>query len=183
MFYAADVVNGGLRHRVFCSLEDPAPQAALWWLSMDGIYRDCRELEGPPLGVLPDSPPAEADPCQPTADALVHPKYKLPAHCFAYVGDASDPHTWHLPYLNADGSPDVRRLPKAVQTIVSNYRGAHVNSVPESAIPDVLVRLACTAASLGKLPDQTAVPAPAYVQLVAALEQLDRLDEVRHGVA
>jgi hypothetical protein len=183
MFYAADVVNGGPRHRVFCSLEDPAPQAALWWLSVDGIYRDCPEPEGPPFGVLPGPPAAEADLYQATADELIHPKYKLPARCFAYVGDASDPHTWHLPYLNADGSPDVRRLPKAVQTIVSNYRGAHVNSVPESAISDVLVRLARTAASLGKLPDQTPVPAPAYVRLVAALEQLGRLDEVRHEVA
>ena len=178
MLYAADVVNGGLRDRVFCSLEDSTPQTALWWISKDGIYRECRDLDGCSLGVLPESPAAVADNCQVSADALLHPKYKLPARCFAYVGDASDTRTWYLPYLSSDGSPDVRRLPKAVQAIVSNYRGAHVKGVPESAIPDVLVRLGRTAASLGKLPDRSATAAPAYVQLAAALDQLGRLDDV-----
>jgi hypothetical protein len=70
------------------------------------------------------------------------------------------------------------RLPKAIQAILSNYRGARAGSIPEPAIPDVLVRLACAACSLGKLPHQTAQPAPAYVQLVAALEQLERFGEV-----
>lgn len=101
----------------------------------------------------------------------MHPKYRLPARCFGYVGDASDPHTWHLPYLCADGSVDLRRLPKAVQAILSNYRGAHVTSIPESAIPDVLVRLADAANRAGKMPGQTADPAAAYMQLAQALEQ------------
>ncbi len=37
--------------------------------------------------------------------------------------------------------PTLRRLPKAIQAILSNYRGAHVTSIPENAIPDVLHRL------------------------------------------
>jgi hypothetical protein len=67
------------------------------------------------------------------------------------------------------------RLPKAIQAILSNYRGAHVSSVPEAAIPEVLVTLARTARQLGKLPVNGPCGAPAYVQLQEALEQLGRL--------
>jgi hypothetical protein len=35
---------------------------------------------------------------------------------------------------------------------LSNYRGAHVSSVPEAASPEVLVTLARTAHAPGKLP-------------------------------
>ena len=54
-----------------------------------------------------------------------------------------------------------------------------MSSVPEEAIPEVLVTLARTACQLGKLP-VTAGPgaARAYVQLQQALEQLDRLTDV-----
>lgn len=178
MLYAADVAHGGLRDRVFCSLDHPEPQESLWWLSMDGIYRP-RTPGDAALRLLPDAPAPEPAPDAQPTDQLLHPKYTLPASCFAYVGDATDPRTWHLPYLCADGTVDARRLPKAVQSILSNYRGAHLTSVPESAIPDVLVRLACAAGSLGKLPDQTPDPAPAYVTLAAVLEQLGRLEAVR----
>lgn len=179
MLYGADVSHGGLCDRVFCSLAHPSPPLALWWLSVDGIYRPPAELADAGLQFLPETtvpvPRVDAE----CTEQLLHPKYKLPARCFAYAGDAVDPHTWHLPYLNADGSVDARRLPKAVQAILSNYRGAHLSTVPECDIPDVLVRLACAARSLGKLPDQTAEPAPAYVRLAAALEQLDRLAEAQ----
>jgi hypothetical protein len=181
MLYAADVGHDGLRDRVFCSLEHSEPQDSLWWLSMDGIYRQRDELGDAALRLLPEASGAGPDPGNEPGDQLVHPKYMLPARCFAYVGSAADPHTWHLPYLNADGSVDTKRLPKAVQAILSNYRGAHVSTVPESDIPDVLVRLACGARSLGKLPGQTSEPAPVYVQLIAALEQLGRLDAVSDG--
>lgn len=40
MLYAADIRNGGSRDRVFCSLEDQEPPQSLWWLSIDGIYRE-----------------------------------------------------------------------------------------------------------------------------------------------
>jgi hypothetical protein len=66
-------------------------------------------------------------------------------------------------------------VPKAIQAILSNYRGAHVGSVPEAAIPEVLVTLARTAHHLGKLPANGPGTARAYVQLQEALEQLDRL--------
>lgn len=74
-------------------------------------------------------------------ETVLHPKYKLPAQCFAYVGEPANPVTWKLPYLHADGTVDLARLPKAIQAILSNYRGARVTSIPENAIPDVLVRL------------------------------------------
>lgn len=178
MLYAADVSHGGPNDRVFCPLDDPEPQHALWWLSIDGIYRSRCEANDASLRLLPECAASETRAGLQSGDELLHPKYKLPAHCFAYVGDAAKTSTWHLPYLNVDCTPDVRRLPKAVGAILANYRGAHLNSVPEPDIPDVLVRLACAAAALGKLPDQCSAPAAAYVQLVAALEQLDRLSEI-----
>lgn len=108
---------------------------------------------------------------------LVHPKYRLPAQCFAYVGSAEDPKTWHLPYLVADGTPDLARLPKAIQAILSNYRGAHVNSVPEEAIPRSWSPWPRTAYSLGKLPASGAGTSRAYLQLQPAPEQLGRFAE------
>lgn len=178
MLYGADVVNGGLRDRVFCSLTEPAPPSVLWWLSVDGIYRQRDDVADAALQLLSAAGSDSAGPDPAAGTELLHPKYQLPCRCFAYVGSAADVRSWHLPYRNADGTVDTKRLPKAIQAILSNYRGAHLSSVPESAIPDVLVRLALAARSLGKLPDQTAEPARAYVQLVAALEQLDRIADV-----
>jgi hypothetical protein len=109
---------------------------------------------------------------------LLDSKYHLPARCFAYVGDASRPNTWHLPYRVADGSVDGRRLPKAIDAILSNYRGGHVTSIPERAIPDVLVCLARAAHELGRMPGQAPETAPTYVALAHALDQLGRQGEV-----
>jgi hypothetical protein len=172
LLYARDRVPGGHRDRVFVRLDQPEPPVDLWWLSVDGIYR---VPEGTAPRLLPSAvgEPADAAAC----DDLLHPKYRLPAACFGYVGDAGNPRTWHLPYLLADGRPDVKRLPKAVQAILSNYRGAHVSSVPENAIPEVLVTLGRTARRLGKLPTTPASPS-AYVQLQDALVQFDRLADV-----
>lgn len=178
MLYAADVEHGGLSDRIFVPLEcDEAPEA-LWWLSVHGIYRAPAEGERSPLGLLPESAEATGPPSMAPSDDLLHPKYKLPSACFAFVGDPNDPHSWHLPYLRGDGSIDTRRLPKAVQAILSNYRGARVGSVPEAAIPDVLVRLGRAAARAGKMPSTAMEPAAAYVRLEAALEQLNRIDEI-----
>jgi hypothetical protein len=96
--------------------------------------------------------------------ALLRPKYKLRAHRFAYVGSGSDPHTWSLPDCLESGAIGVRRLPKAIQAILSNYRGTKVSKIPEAAVPDVLVRPGRAAAAL---------------QLEAALDPLGRLAEVR----
>ena len=170
--YACDHIPGGHRDRLFVRLDQPEPPLDLWWLSTDGIYRPRGDAAGARLRLLPRAD----DRLSPTTDSaspcIVHPKYQLPAWCFAYVGSAADPKTWHLPYLLADGTPDPARLPKAIQAILSNYRGAHVSKVPEAAIPEVLVTLARTACKLGKLPVNEAASARAYVQLQDALEQL-----------
>ncbi|HEX5493069.1 MAG TPA: hypothetical protein VFX70_00660 [Mycobacteriales bacterium] len=174
LFYSADVVHGGLRDRVFVRLTDLVPPAGMWWVSVHGIYRPVAERPGPPV------PPVQAGPAEPPADGLLtHPKYHLPAACFGYVGSADRPGTWKLPYLLADGAVDARRLPKAIQAILSNYRGLKVGSVPESAVPDVLVRLGRAAVRVGRMPPECDEPAPIYQQLADVLDQLGRLDDIR----
>lgn len=176
MMYARDQVPGGHRDRVFARLDQPEPSSDLWWLSTDGIYRPRQDPSGAVLRLLPPAP-ASAAGLAAAGTAVAHPKYRLPAACFAYAGDASDPGTWSLPYLLADGTPDPARLPKAIQAILSNYRGTHLTAVPEAAIPEVLVTLARAAASLGKLPAATG-SARTYAQLQQTLDQLGRLSEV-----
>lgn len=178
MLYAADVEAGGLRDRAFVSLDAEEPPEALWWLSVHGIYRSRQECEDTTLDLLPAASKEESPSAPVSADVLLHPKYQVPAECFAYVGNAADPRTWKLPYRIATGDLDVRRLPKAIQAILSNYRGAKVRTVPEAAIPDVLVRLARAAAELGRMPFQCGEAAAVYAQLEAALAQIDRLHEV-----
>ncbi|MBX5456715.1 MAG: hypothetical protein IRZ31_07415 [Thermogemmatispora sp.] len=175
MLYAAHPRHGGLEDRVFASLTAVEPPLDLWWLSIHGIYRPRPAVLSPagtmePLRLLPETAPAltlEAE-----ATELVHPKYRLPAACFAYVGSPSRPETWKLPYRLADGSVDERRLPKAIQAILSNYRGTKVGGIPESDIPAVLLRLAEAATSLGRMPHQRGDAAEIYRQLADALEQL-----------
>ncbi|MGA9098529.1 MAG: hypothetical protein WB392_06315 [Methanotrichaceae archaeon] len=180
MLYAANIEHGGLKDRVFLSLESAKPMDALWWLSVHGIYRPREDQEDASPRLLPDAPEETGSEECSSDDALLHPKYKVPARCFAYVGDAGDTPTWKLPYCNLDGSIDVKRLPKAIQAILSNYRGANVSrsSIPEEAIPDVLVRLGCAAYRMGKMPGQSGEAAPVYQQLAEALEQFGRLGEV-----
>lgn len=176
MLYARDAIPGGHRDRALVRLDEPQAPADLWWLSVDGIYRQREDAEGAHLRLLP-----VMTECGATPDGLVHPRYRLPARCFAYVGSAAEPKTWRLPYLLADGTPDLARLPKAIQAILSNYRGARISSVPEPAIPEVLVTLGRTAWRLGKLPAASTGTAPVYLQLQDALEQLGRLAEVMPG--
>jgi hypothetical protein len=181
MLYAADIEHGGLQDRVFVSLESSEPQESLWWLSVYGIYQPREDTKDATLRLLPEIPQEETIETGLPYSALLHPRYGLPARCFGYVGDASDPRTWKLPYLLADGTADITRLPKAIGSILSNYRGLRVSSIPEKDIPDVLVRLACAAARVGKLPGQSGRISKTYRQLAEALEQLDRLDEVMSG--
>jgi len=70
------------------------------------------------------------------------------------------------------------RLPKAIQAILSNYRGARVSGIPEAVIPDVLLRLAGAAAKLGRMPHRDGKRVPVYQQLAEALEQLGQLGEI-----
>jgi hypothetical protein len=181
ILYAADIQHGGLRDRVFASLEVSQPCDSLWLLSREGIYRPCPQEPIAAVAALPDTPDG-AQPVPPAVatDQLLHPKYHIPAHCFAYVGDANRPATWKLPYCLADGHVDLKRLPKAIQAILSNYRGETVKKIPEAAIPDVLVRLAQAAARIGRMPRQCGDGADAYDQLARALEQTGRLGEIQN---
>ncbi len=121
------------------------------------------------IGDLPASAPIE----------LLHPKYKLPARCFAYVGDRVDTKTWKLPYLLSDGLPDLKRLPKAIQAVIGNYRGTNVTGIPERQLPDVLTKLGRAAVQAGKMPFQVKKTAAIYKQLEATLDKLGRLEEVK----
>jgi hypothetical protein len=67
-----------------------------------------------------------------------------------------------------------RMAPKEVPAVLSNYRGVKVSSVPERAIPDVLVRLAPAAASVGRMLHQWGDADPVHLQLAEALDQLRR---------
>lgn len=109
----------------------------------------------------------------------LHPNYKLPARCFAYVGNAADTKTWKLPYLLVDGRPDVKRLPRAIQAVITGYRGKKVSGIPGEQIPDVLTRLGRAAVRAGKMPFQDKNAAAIYRQLEATLEKVGRLEEVK----
>ncbi len=174
MLYAANLADGARVDRVFVSLCETVPPCDLWWLSVQGIWRSVDTGGSARLRLLPEEsikPQCSAE--EPgDSQALLHPKYRLPAPCFAYVGDYARPGTWKLPYLLADGTVDAKRLPKAVQCILSNYRGAKVSGIPETSIPAVLDRLAQAARHAGHMPPQACNPAPIYRQLSEALEQL-----------
>lgn len=178
LLYAADVVHGGLSDRIFARLDERQPDLSLWWLSEHGIYRERREHEDAVLRLLPEVQQVAVPEDAAAAETLLHPKYGVPATCFAYVGHASKTSTWKLPFCCADGTTDLRRLPKAIQAILSNYRGVRVSGIPESDIPEVLVRLGRAAAALGKMPGQGGECAPVYQALAEALDQEGRLPEV-----
>lgn len=178
LLYAADLLNGGLQDRVRLQLDatDFSPDA--WWLSVDGIYRPAIALAERAAPVASPAPDEPSTPESPAPAGLLHPKHKVPAECFAYVGDASKTATWKLPYRLADGSVDEQHLPGAIRAVLSNYRGTHIKTIPESAIGDVLVRLGKAAAEIRKLPGQTPKPLESYQQLYDALHQMQRLAEL-----
>ncbi len=105
--------------------------------------------------------------------------YKLPVSCFAYVGDEADTKTWKLPYLLIDGRPDLKRLPAAIEAVLTGYRGKKVSGISEDQVPDVLVRLGRAVAQAGKMPFQDGKAAAIYRQLQTLLEKLGLLDEVK----
>jgi hypothetical protein len=120
---------------------------------------------------IPTASPAANEP------SLLHPKYGLPALCFAYVGDANNPHTWKLPFLCADLRMDDKRLPKAIQALLSNYRGAQVTGIPHAALPGVLLKLARAADAAGRLPPNAVHAAPVYQELATVLAQRGLVDQ------
>jgi len=166
---AADLISGGRSVRAEADLSLPELDANLWWLSPDGVYRIPVPLPHPAAWM----PPPADEPTVPSAASVqLHPKYHLPVTCFAYVGSVTDPHTWRLPYLDAEGGIDHSRLPKAIQAVLTDYRGARIRGLPEEAVPLILRRLAAAAQRAGKMPPECLDPAPVYIQLSHVLLQI-----------
>jgi hypothetical protein len=181
MLYAADLAHPDvyeLHDRVFVPLDGAQPAEDLWWLSVDGIYRPRLDNAGTALDLLPHLPLAQSSLLDGEGTGLLHPKYNLPSACFAYVGNPARTGTWKLPYMLADGHIDEKRLPKAIQAVLSNYRGVGVQGLPEEAVPAVLLTLARAAHCLHRLPENGSPCAPVYQLLVDALDQLGKRGEV-----
>jgi hypothetical protein len=183
LFYAADIVSGGLKHRARLRLDHPTPCLDAFWVSVDDIYRVPEKRTEDPIPEPAIAAAASAETVQGVIVAaeayapLLHPKYKRPAECFAYVGDARNPHTWKLPYRLPNGMVDTKHLTGAIRSVISNYRGARVQ-IPEQAVPDVLMRLGKAVAEIGKMPGQASNPPQTYQQLYDVLRQIDRLKEI-----
>ena len=160
--YAFDLINGGCQERVAIHLDNNEFSEDLWWISVNGIYRPRKNYQ-PTLNQHGNSLILDHEP--------LHPKYKLPARCFAYVDDVNQPKTWKLPYLTAKGNVDQKRITGAIRCIVSNYRGANVKNIPESAIPDVLKKLYQAAHDIKKLPEQNPKTSRCYYDLSSAIKQ------------
>ena len=180
LLYVAQISNGGIEDRVTIRLDSLCPSPDLYWISVDGIKRPIEYLasEDKPNESHADNSTNSIEVFQEDKQIL-HPKHDRPSWCFAYVGNPLRTSTWKLPYLNADGSVDTGHLPGAIRAITGNYRGAHNKSVPESAVPDVLVRLGKAAWRAGKMPGQVPNPIESYQSLYDDLYQLDRLDEIK----
>lgn len=169
MIYACDVARGGLVERLYTPLYLETLPEVLWWLTYSGLCKVRSDHENyiPQLTNQTETALQEND--------LFHSKYKIPARCFAYVGDANDPRTWKLPYLLANGDVDIKRISGAIKCITSNYRGATVKGIPEQAIPEVLKRLSVAAERIGKMPHQNPKTSDCYSNLQKILRQYDRV--------
>ena len=163
---AHDLAGPSLRPRLRVHLSASIPPDDLWWLSTRGIYRQ------------PQTALAGNLQRQTGGEHLLHPKYQLSARCFAYVGHPERPATWKLPYLRQDGSVDDRRLPKAIQAVLRDYRDEQIR-LPEDQVPDVLGRLARAAGRQGRMPHQDPTPAAIYQALHDTLIQLGRHGDTR----
>ncbi len=67
---------------------------------------------------------------------------------------------------------------RAIQSILSNYRGVRVPGILKTDIPEVLVRLGPAAVPLGKMPFHAGETAAIYRQPVEILERHGRLEEI-----
>ncbi len=174
IFYAADIKNGVIIPRLAVHIDEVKPSNDLWWISQNGIYRERHDRPK----IFSNTEELFGDIIKTSEQTILHHKYKdLSIECFAYVGHGGNSRTWKLPFRLADGSIDLKRLPKAIQCILKNYRGANVKDIPEKDIPDVLVKLAKAARQIGKMPDQNPNTTDVYKQLEAALHQLNRFEE------
>lgn len=77
---------------------------------------------------------------------------ELPASCFAYVEDPANTDTWHLPYLNPDGSVDETHLAAAAAALSpGGFRGQKVD-LPATAVAGVKAKLRAAYLKMGKKP-------------------------------
>ena len=180
IFYVAEVVEGGLKERVVINLDSNKPNPDVFWVSREGIYRTVEKLseDTVEIGNAPKNTKELDNQDEDMSEELLHPKYKIPARCFAYRGDPLNPNTWKLPCRKIDGTPDTGRLSGAIGALISNYRGAHV-TIPEEAVPDALLRLGRSAWDAGKMPEQTRNPADTYREIEKYLNQLGLMDKIR----
>lgn len=172
LVYSEDLGEIGPQARLLASLGAAEAPEELWWLSQEGVYRRRDRAAAIAWPESAQVPGADGTPPGDSAE-LLHAKYHLPARCFAFVPDPTRPGTWKLPYLLANGTVDGARLPKAIQCVLTNYRGARAQ-IPEPAVPAILEALETAARRAGHMPDQDPAAAPAYRQLAAALEQINR---------
>lgn len=179
IFQAVDIKNGGLANRLRIELSSSTASPELYWVSVDGIYRPVEHLSAPELITNQGTTVILKADNYDESEEILHSKYKVPARCFGYVGNPLKQSTWKLPCRLNNGRPDEGRLPGAIRAVLTNYRGAHNKSIPEDAIPDVLVRLGRAAWEAGKMPGQITNPPESYKILHDALYQLDRLDEIK----
>lgn len=152
-------------------------------MAFDGVILTLAELEGVQdvikvhiqVNIEADEPPGNLFYfthyglfCHPTEELLTlpydadedaelkktHHGVKLHYSCFAHVGDIRDKGTWRAPYRNPDGSVDVKRLPHAVNYLLSpsGHRGKQASRqrIPEAATPLVALRLAKAYKEIGK---------------------------------
>ncbi len=75
MLYAANIADGGLRDRVFVSLSTSEAPLDLWWLSVQGIWRERESNGAARLRILPEEP-ILMEPevgTAPESESLLHP--------------------------------------------------------------------------------------------------------------
>ena len=166
LLYVANITNGTVEDRIFLTLDSPVAPESLWWISEHGVYRPhCEAAQLAEPTAVPPIPPDAA------TEVLLHPKYQRPWQCFAYVPDANKPSTWKLPYRLMDGTIDPKRLPKAIQSLLTNYRGTKVKGIPESAAKSVLLTLAAAPERSGKMPANGRPASGIYANLAHYLQQ------------
>lgn len=72
-------------------------------------------------------------------------------HCFAYVRDSNDPHTWRLLYRNLDATPNADLLTQAVAELSGDTRAL---GIPADDLPLVKERLRAAYFDLGVSPEE-----------------------------
>jgi hypothetical protein len=118
------------------SVDRPEPPEELFYFTQYGLFR----APGDALFAMSFVPELDEELVK------LHHGVRLPYTCFAYVGDLRSKQTWKLPFRNADGTVDTKRLGHAVNFLLSpgGYRGqrAESDSVPLAATTLVALRLA-----------------------------------------